>query len=135
MGQTRFLGPTTLVAIFALVVLAAVCGHPTGNVNTTGAGGSTGSGGDIGSGSGGSTGAGGSGGGEVILPPDGGAGGMVVTAAACPDDPNQQHALPYTPGQVISQAVKDQANAAVQAMTVTQKANQLRGTGQGQYAD
>jgi beta-glucosidase len=126
----------------------------------TGGSSSAGSGASGGSNSGGSGGIGtGSGGtGIVILPPDdggagaaggagtaggagatsaaGGAGGTATTTKmACTDNPNQQTALPYTQGYTISASAKSQANSIVQSMTVTQKANQLRGTPMGNYVN
>ena len=58
-----------------------------------------------------------------------------TTKMACTDNPNQQTALPYTQGYTISALAKSQANSIVQSMTVTQKANQLRGTPMGGYVD
>ena len=58
-----------------------------------------------------------------------------VTKMACADDPNQQGALPYTSGYAITASAKSQASAIVQSMTVTQKANQLRGPNTSGFSD
>ena len=73
------------------------------------------------------------GGSAVIVDPSGGTG--MVMKTACADAPNQQGALPFTGGYTISDTAKSQAKAAVQSMTVTQKANQLRGPNTSGYSD
>ena len=95
----------------------------------------TGTGGGAVVGSGG-TDSGSAGSGVVIIGTGGSGGGAgAATKMACADSPNQQGALPYTSGYSISPTAQSQATAAVQAMTVTQKANQLRGTMIGGFSD
>src|SRR5215471_2642276 len=126
MRQNRFLNPARPVlgcACLGLAMLAAACSHPTtgGTTTTGGGGGTTGGGGSSGGGVG--PGNGGSGGGEVILP-DGGSG--QVTKAACNADPNQQHALPYTDGQIVADSDRSLANSAVANLTtLSAKVDQL----------
>ncbi|HEY1535498.1 MAG TPA: glycoside hydrolase family 3 C-terminal domain-containing protein [Polyangiaceae bacterium] len=78
--------------------------------------------------------------GVVVIPTSGsggsdGGGAPPVMKMACADDPNQQGALPYTSGYSITAAAKSQASAIVQSMTVTQKANQLRGPNTSGFSD
>ncbi len=106
----------------------------TGNSSSVGNGGqgSTGTGGTASS-SGGAMGNAGSG--VVIIGNGGSAGAGTVTKMACTDSANQQGALPYSSGYSISDTAKSQAQAAVNGMSVTQRANQLRGTMIGGYSD
>jgi beta-glucosidase len=72
----------------------------------------------------------------VVIVGDSGSGGVAMTTKmACADSPNQQGALSYTGGYTISASAKSDAATAVQAMTTTQKANQLRGTAVGGFSD
>jgi len=97
-----------------------------GGQSTTGADGTTSSGGTA-------TGAGGSN--VVIIGNGGSAGSGTVMKMACMDSANQQSALPYSSGYTISDSAKSQAQAVVNGMSVSQKANQLRGTMIGGYSD
>ena len=125
--------PRALALLGALSLLGGGCGHPSTGTNTGGTGGMTTSG--LG-GNGNVAGATGADDGEIVVDPNGGANGAGgTTPTACADDPNQQHALPYTPGYTISANATSLANAAVQSMSDTQKQNQLRGTTIGQYND
>ena len=125
--------PVGVCALF----LGGACSHPSIGAQT-GVGGSN-NGGLGGSSIGPMNGVGG--GGEVEIDAGSGSDGGVVTGAggtvamACGDDPAQQQALPYATGYAISPAAVTQAMTAVQSMTAAQKANQLRGTGIGQYDD
>ena len=126
------------LGLFTLSLLGGACGHPA----VTPPGSLGGANGSLGGSNGGATGGGvGGADGEVVVhPPDGGTsnlGGAGGTTApvACADDPNQQHALPYTGGYTISANAATLANQTVQSMNVAQKASQLRGTGLGQYND
>jgi beta-glucosidase len=135
--------PTGSSLVFALLAMSGVgclkASTPTNN-NSPGAGGSgnTSTAGTNAVGGSGATPTGGTGSGtggsSVVIV--GGSGGMSpVVKMACPDSPNQRGALPYTGGYTITDAAKSQAQAAVQSMTTTQKANQLRGTARDQFAD
>ena len=134
MSFTRYFVPA-LVAVTSVACLKA-----------------TSSGQSAGSGGGSVTGVGGAGGSTSAVPGGGapasagasvvivgasgtGDGGGAAVKMACTDSPNQQTALPYTQGYVISPAAKSQAASLVQAMTVTQKANQLRGPNTTGYDD
>jgi beta-glucosidase len=154
--------PSSFVAalVAALLVLPTIgCGHPAipggtgagtaGNGSGTAGSSVTGVGsGNAGSSGGDTTGAAGNGGnagstgsagtGVVILPlPDAGTDGapMPVMKVACMDDPNQQAALPYSSGQVISAQVKQLAMSTVQSMSLQAKAGQLRGPNTSGYQD
>ena len=162
---SSFVSPSTFAAglVAALLVLPEIgCGHPavpggtgsgtagsgSGNAGTSvtgqGSGNAGSSGGDTtgtggsstGSGDAGSTGSAGTG--VVILPlPDAGTDGppMPVMKVACMDDPKQQAALPYSPGQVISDQVKQLAMSTVNSMSLQAKAGQLRGPNTSGYQD
>jgi beta-glucosidase len=104
-----------------------------GDSSSTGGTQSNGNGGSAGVGVGGGSANGGSG--VVIIGNGGNAGATMVMKMACADSPNQQGALPYTSGYSITPAAKSAAAAAVQGMSNAQKANQLRGTMIGGYAD
>ncbi len=141
-GLTRSLLVPLLLAFPAVGCLKPSGASTQGSGNDTGSGNSS----SIGSGgtgnntsSGGTTSTGGAmgnaGSGVVIIGNGGSAGGGTVTKMACTDSANQQGALPYTSGYTISDTAKSQAQAAVNGMSVTQKANQLRGTTIGGYAD
>ena len=135
--QRRHALTLALPLVGALSLLDGGCGHPSlPSDGTGGTGGMTTSG--LG-GNGNVAGMTGAGGGDMVITPTGGmTGGGTGGAAppvACADDPNQQQALPYATGYTISASAASQANAAVLAMSDTQKQNQLRGTPIGQYND
>jgi beta-glucosidase len=86
---------------------------------------------------GGSTATGGSdavGGGVVVLGGNGGSA-MQDPPHACTSDPNQQHALPYTPGYQINAADKTAAQNTVQALDYGAKIRQLHGPNTTGYDD
>ncbi len=139
----------TLLAQAVLALAAQGClkasGGQTQGMSSSGAGsssvanGGSSTGGSSSVGTGGSMSGGGSAGNGVVIIGNGGsngsAGGGTVMKMACSDSPNQQGALPYTSGYAISDTAKTQAQNAVNGMSVTQKANQLRGTMIGGYTD
>ncbi len=139
-----FHGPSALAPIGALILVGAAgllggaCSHPGAMTNPGGGSGGT-NGGGLGGlgGQVGPTGVGGTT--DIVIDPTGmggtDGGTPVPTTMACPDDPNQQNALPYATGYTIAASAASQAANAVQSMTLTQKENQLRGTNQAQFDD
>ncbi len=147
-GLTRTLLAPTLLALAAQGCLKP-SGGQTQSTSSSGAGSSSisssggassssGGGSSVGNG-GSSTSASGSAGNGVVLISNGGsagsAGSSAVSKMACSDSPNQQGALPYASGYSISDTAKTQAQTAVNGMSVTQKANQIRGTMIGGFTD
>ncbi|HEY4105919.1 MAG TPA: glycoside hydrolase family 3 C-terminal domain-containing protein [Polyangiaceae bacterium] len=142
-GLARTLLAPAVLALAAQGCLKASSGQgqgtnssAAGNSSVGNAGSSASSGGNSSVGNGGSTSGGGSAGNGVVIIGNGGsAGSGTVMKMACGDSPNQQGALPYTSGYSISDTAKTQAQTAVNGMSVTQKAAQLRGTMTGGYTD
>ena len=156
MRRSPFSYPTVLAILLAS---AAGCSHPqtggdgdnttssssSGQTSTSGSGSgqtATGSGSGSGGGTtttttsgagggqsttGGSTTGGGSG--EVIVVTDGGAGGApMVTKMACAD---AVYKSAYTPGYVVDPGVQGQVSSTLQKLSLTEKADQMRGTDPG----
>ena len=143
MRDPRPLRALLLPALLACATTACLSAKKTNGVVGTGGSSTTGPNTTAGVGNTGGVGNGGSsmtlnggasnGGSSMIVDPAGGT--AMVMKMACADSANQQGALPFTGGYTISDAAKSQAKAAVQAMTATQKANQLRGPNTSGYSD
>ena len=132
----------TVLSSCALSCLLPGCTHPStglgGNTGNTGATGNTGNSGNVGSGGSGNSGNSGSIGGNGAGPAGGtgnSAGSGPSGPTSCMDDPNQQHALPYTPGFAIAAADKSAADNAVKALDLNGKIRQLRGPNTTGYLD
>jgi beta-glucosidase len=152
-GARRALGASsTGVMLLYSVLISVACSHQgsagTGGATTGSGGNSSGSAGSASTGAAGTTGVGGTagnsgasgttgaaGGGVVVV--DAGSDGMMTTTmkTACVDDPNQQHALAYTPGYSIAAADKKNADDAVSAMDLNTKVQQLYGPNMSGYDD
>lgn len=146
MNQTRRKLPLSTIVLSAIglsaLVLSFNCSHPDSGNGATG-GFVSSAGGSTNTTSGGSGNAGGAvtsggnapvGGGVTVL---GGATGAPTQppAVACAADPNQQRALPYTPGYQIGAAEKAAAQNTAQALDYAAKIRQLHGPNNTGYDD
>jgi beta-glucosidase len=130
---------------FSCLLLAVGCSHPASgnaamggalpgsggdtNINNTGGGSGNVGGGAPSGGSSATT------GGSVSLLGGNGGGPMQMAPMACMDDPNQKHALPFTPGYQISAADKTAAQNTAQALDYSTKIRQLEGPNNTGYDD
>jgi len=145
MNQTRrslFLSTIVLGTVgLSILVLSANCSHPDsgngamGGVLPSGAGSSSTTAGVANVGGAGPSGGGMATGGNVTVLGGNGGGPMQSAAMACAADPNQQRALPYTPGYQIGAAEKKAAENTAQALDYSAKIRQLHGPNNTGYDD